>query len=366
MSTAAQTIGWSLWGVDPRCWKVPSGVPNACGIHIHVGESCYADAGGHYWNTTLIDHDPWAAVTYRSLGLWTVGQTQVVTGLTNYEVLGHTMIVHDSTGARVACGIITPATLKVPAMAPYFSYTGNLRVTGDADVHGFGVTDTAGQYLSWSLSGVDPKCKHGADSSTPNSCGVHIHHGMSCTEDALGHYWNKTTFSVDPWATVSYKAGKSRTSDNYVAASQDTVVTGFENTLVNGHTLIVHDYSGGRISCGIIAPHKEVTNAFVKYFTYRGELNVSGYITVTGSGVLGEAAQNLAWDLAGVDPACSTPPAHDANPNACGIHIHVGKDCTSDAGGHYFAGGTDPWTVVKYQASAHGTTFEGADVRVVT
>jgi len=364
LKSAAQTIGWNLYGVDPACWTVPSGVKNACGIHIHKGQSCYADAEGHYWNNTLIPDDPWATVTYNSFGLWTLGTAKVITGLTNYQVLNHTMIVHDSTGARIACGIIIPAMLQVPAMTPYFSYTGNLKVSGGADVYGFGVTNTAGQYLKWSFTGVDPQCKNGA-SNTPNSCGVHIHQGMNCSGNALGHYWNKTTFGTDPWATVNYKADMSW-NGKFVTVSHDAVVTGFENTIVNGHTMIVHDYTGGRISCGIIAPHKEVTNAFVKYFSYTGDLEVSGFITVRGSGVLDEAAQELGWSLNGVDPACSTPPAPDANPNACGIHIHVGMDCTSDAGGHYFAVSSDPWTAVKYTATPFGATFTWKDVKVVT
>merc|ERR1719191_144296 len=121
--------------------------------------------------------------------------------------------------------------------------------------------------------------------------------------------------------------------------------------------MIVHDYTGGRIACGIISPHAEVANAFVKYYTYGGDLEVFGWVKVGGSGVLEEASQELSWQLAGVDPACQTAPGPSANPNACGIHIHVGMDCTSNAGGHYYAVSSDPWTTVKYTATPSGATF---------
>jgi len=352
IETATQTLSWQLEGLDPRCNESNEGVSNACGIHIHQGTSCYEDAGGHYWNTTLIDSDPWATVTYQTRkneSAWAVG-VEVVTGLTNFEVLGRAMIVHDFTGARIACGIIIPEKLAVPAFTPYFSYTGSLEVEGAMDVTGMGVTDDAGQILSWSLKGLDPNCSSGANSEYSNSCGIHIHAGTDCTSDALGHYWNQTTYSADdPWSMISYtsKKGKSR-------EKQVPVVTGLENTFVNGHAMIVHSYIGGRIACGIISPSSEVANAFVKYYTYTGDLEVSGWVKVVGTGVLEDASQELSWRLAGVDPACETAPGTGANANACGIHIHVGMDCTSDAGGHYYAVDTDPWTALKYTTTPRG------------
>jgi len=370
LKTATQTLSWELTGLDPDCKTTPEGVKNACGIHIHEGTSCYEDAGGHYWDKNLINPDPWTKVTYKTLSWFTQCYAtekgvDVVTGLTNFDVLGHTMIVHDHTGARVACGVITPYMLAVPAFTPYFDYTGYLEVTGSMAVSGPGVADSAGQTLSWELKGVDPRCKEGAGVGIKNSCGVHIHAGKNCSSDALGHYWNKTTLKDDPWSSVGYTSVSWFLSDVYAWERARPVVTGLENSLVNGHTMIVHDYDGGRIGCGIIAPHAEVANAFVPYFSYTGALKVSGWVKAVGRGVVGDASQVLAWKLKGVDPACSTAPASTANPNACGIHIHVGKDCTSNAGGHYFAVSKDPWTAVKYRTQP-GDDAEAIKQTVVT
>ena len=58
------------------------------------------------------------------------------------------MIIHDADGDRVACGIIVPKTLAVPAFTRYFSYEGNLTVQGEMSVEGVGALDQAGQVLS--------------------------------------------------------------------------------------------------------------------------------------------------------------------------------------------------------------------------
>lgn len=368
LKSATQTVAWQLKGVDPGCETVPEGVKNACGIHIHEGKSCYADAGGHYWNTSLFEVDPWATVaykteTFKSYAWSSETGVAVATGLTNYEVLGHTVIVHDHTGARVACGVITPQRLTVNALVSYFDYKGPLHVSGSVLLKAQppGVDATASQAVSWSLKGVDAKCKSGAGAE-PNSCGVHIHEGMSCTENALGHYWNRTTYQADPWSPIHY------TSRSFAGQSVPVaftwwkswpVTTGLEMTDVNGHTMIVHDYEGARVACGIISPHAEVANAFVPYYSYKGALAVAGWVKVLGKGALGGASQELSWSLEGVDPACGAERPPSENPNACGVAIHQGMDCTADAMGHYFGAGVevDPWTemtAVKYQSNKRG------------
>merc|ERR1719284_1715812 len=94
------------------------------------------------------------------------------------------------------------------AFMPYYSYTGSPKVSGKVAVQGTGLMTTATQTLSWQLSGVDPACKRGASPDIKNSCGLHIHQGTSCYDNALGHYWNTTLFEADPWATVSYTTKK--------------------------------------------------------------------------------------------------------------------------------------------------------------
>ena len=131
---AIQFFNFALAGADPNCVDGPTqGVANSCGVHIHAGTSCEADALGHYYNSALAS-DPWASVTYTSTeaGLAS-GRGSPITGLSHANILGHTFVVHDLTGARVACALIEdrPGLSKMAAedFVPYFNYAGNLQAS---------------------------------------------------------------------------------------------------------------------------------------------------------------------------------------------------------------------------------------------
>ena len=69
-------------------------------------------------------------------------------------------------------------------------------------------------------------------------------------------------------------------------------------------------------------------------------------------------AQEFTYSLTGVDSRCNSGAGEAAN--SCGMHIHAGTDCTSDAGGHYFDEklAEDPWAKVSY--TAVGSVASGA------
>ena len=50
--------------------------------------------------------------------------------------------------------------------------------------------------------------------SAANSCGIHIHSGMTCTGNALGHYYTGSV-TTDPWTTIAYTS----TSDGTTSGS---------------------------------------------------------------------------------------------------------------------------------------------------
>ena len=92
------------------------------------------------------------------------------------------------------------AQLTATDFVPYYNYNGGLAVAGTVTV----TTDGTSQTLDYSLSNVDPLCGAGADSDTANSCGVHVHQGTTCTDDAGSHWYDDESISEDPWASVSY------------------------------------------------------------------------------------------------------------------------------------------------------------------
>jgi hypothetical protein len=83
------------------------------------------------------------------------------------------MIVHAFDGSRIGCALLSDgvdATLAATSFVPYFSYSGNLAVSGSV-----GPMTTSGttQTFAYALSGVDPQCSSGAGSAG-NSCGSRL------------------------------------------------------------------------------------------------------------------------------------------------------------------------------------------------
>merc|ERR1712048_259894 len=81
---------------------------NASGIHIHEGMTCDdADSvGGHYYDGDSIAADPWSPITYQaSADGTTKGKTKASIGA-GQDITGRAIVVHDKTGARVACALI--------------------------------------------------------------------------------------------------------------------------------------------------------------------------------------------------------------------------------------------------------------------
>lgn len=100
-----EVVSATLTGVDTACTGTQTGDGNRCGVHIHEGSTCTQGTGGHLFSG---DTDPWVPVTYTdaSSGDATVAGVTVATGYSVTTLFGKAMVVHDSTGARVACSIL--------------------------------------------------------------------------------------------------------------------------------------------------------------------------------------------------------------------------------------------------------------------
>merc|ERR1712087_60704 len=260
----SQELTWIFDDVDSAC-NSPSagdGVSNGCGIHIHVGTGCadHSTWGGHFFNVTS---DPWGNITYVASGDGSSTQkdeVQVATGLSEEEILGRVMVVHELTsGARIACGVIEESTgdagkSYVDDFVPYPGYTGNLTVTGQltmTQVAGTGTT--AKQMLSWNLEGVDTACVGNAAENVTNGCGIHVHAGTSCDVAANvgGHYFSGELDSNDPWLPIKYVSDPGAQSEG----TSVEVITGLSMGDITGRVVVVHELAGGaRVACGIVKP----------------------------------------------------------------------------------------------------------------
>lgn len=240
------SIAYDLSNVDDRCTAVGS-EGNSCGIHIHSGTSCidHLLVGGHYYSSSL-SSDPWSTVVFTAEADGTAtGAVQVTYGQTASDSDGRAFVVHDYTGARKTCNLIghTETVVTIDNPGTYPTWTGTA-ITGSV-ILGFVGEQVS---MSYNLANVDSACT--TTSSEANSCGIHIHAGVSCDthEEVEGHYYDSATISSDPWADVAF------------VTSSGTDALGVVPAVTFGHTysesahraFVIHDQSGARVSCAII------------------------------------------------------------------------------------------------------------------
>ena len=241
---------------------------NGCGVHVHSGTSCTdpASQGGHYYpaetpsSTSPWITDPWAKVRYQSTnasGDAELNIPQLTTGA--YDIGGKVFIVHNSTGGRVACGVLTEVTDGVVSTVTSALLPGAplARVT----------MFTQGQRVVFagSASGLEPDLIDGTNCTAKNGCGVHVHKGKSCADAASqeGHYYDSAAIAVDPWLQIKYAPSSPsgnaafifRTEVGYAASG---------GADVDSWAFVVHNSAGVRTACGLlgrgIAPGKPGAN----------------------------------------------------------------------------------------------------------
>lgn len=155
----AVIITYDMRDLDDRCTEAQDDVANSCGIHIHAGTSCdeASDVGGHYYDATMVETDPWTYdASYKANGGadGSAFGSLVVTHGYGYEAsLGHAFVMHDYTGARVSCTII--ATENCADSCPY---------------HNDGICDDGGSGAKFASCVYGSDCGDCGDRSTGGEC----------------------------------------------------------------------------------------------------------------------------------------------------------------------------------------------------
>jgi hypothetical protein len=158
------------------------------GLHIHEGLTCASDAEvkGHYWNGDP-NADPWGPGIYKlDADDVAKGNYQITSGYNIAGNKGHTVVVHNDDGIKIACGILEVAR-----------------------------------------------------------GGVHVHAGLTCDDAALvgGHYY-KSLLSTDPdpW-TSTFSSGLDSADEIAEIASG----YGYADNLL--HAVVVHSAAGTHLLC---------------------------------------------------------------------------------------------------------------------
>jgi len=251
-------IPYFLLGLEVACESPPSGVANACGIHVHEGESCSTAAGigGHYWNASYVSSDPWASITYSDVGGVGAGTVSIDIGYTLNQIMGQVMVLHGSAGERVACAPIPSSSFKasfnslsapfpIVKFGAYPGYTGSMVFDGYASLLPGGEDAVAVGYY---FTGAEAACI--TPPSIANACGIHVHAGKNCesASDIGGHYWNTSYVASDPWSSITYLVEVAGAS-----AGGFTAKIGYDLDQVVGQVLVLHDSTGARASCAVIS-----------------------------------------------------------------------------------------------------------------
>lgn len=322
-------ISYNLNGTEPTC-TTPGPAPNSCGIHIHVGFTC-DNAGAHYFNSSLYPVDPWSAATYMVSPM--PGSLIVSHGFDYEHSKGRTVVVHDYSGARVACAVI-PATTDRATATNFVKLSNAPLVQGNATLD----FRTDSVHISYNFTQVDQRCSQ-PEPGVKNSCGLHIHQGMSC-DNSGEHYYNAAIYTMDPWANITYKASDSN-ANGFV-----DVEFGYGFLQSRGHTLVLHDADGNKMACAVISTGDALRDTVgVVSFTNLEPTALQGKVLVDFQGM----GVKLSYDLMGVETNCSTVGSAKLS---CGIHIHQGFDCSAPMEHYYNVNSypADPWMYASYTA----------------
>merc|ERR1740117_520728 len=305
----ASIDGLEAPGVEPSITGTPNPTADRGknGIHIHYGDSCANIKGdapfditdpndpvknanaGHYYNpaTSLLQSpidlmytvDPWADVKWnsdadgKSTGSVTIpgfSSSEASLGADDFSAFGRVVIVHNSFGTKIACGVLAPSNTVM----------GNVRASVDPSL--LGDSNSLGLLkFDWNLEGLnayDEACETCTDETkgcTDGTCtdetkgctkcelgGIHIHYGNSCDSEVTvkgdaptgaskGHYYNPAD-ATDPWTTVMWKSNAYGDAEDSAEFTEDQLGAAPDSAF--NRVVIVHNRNGKKVACGVLAP----------------------------------------------------------------------------------------------------------------
>ena len=224
-------------------------VSTSGGWHIHSGFGCSAATGAgspgpHFFDG--LSSDPWNVVRYHTDASGVALIDETVAGFGGGPgsirgVAGRTVVIHSSSGTRIACGIIAPyahGQADVVHIGPYPDYG----VVDNGALEVFGMmyerpTARMGVLFSGLFTGVVPNYNGG----------WHVHSGVSCaTRAAVGpHYF--APLPTDPWNPVRYDSfGGSALIDQFMPDFSWAA-----DLSIAGRAIVAHDQSNLRAGCGV-------------------------------------------------------------------------------------------------------------------
>ena len=327
-------------------------VSSTGGFYIGDGVSCDdVMASGPPYSPEGPAPDTWQSTTWISDAS---GMAQVKYQLGDFSlgganpVAGRVVVVQNSTGASVACGVLASTSGQVLHMAAYPGYDGKYSdLAGTLLVSNLNAAGAVGVQIAGTVGGLE----------TASAGGIHVHEGFTCAvADAVGgHYWPMSTFEVDPWCSSGAECATVWNSDATGAARVQVSVPSFSLETWNPvayRAVVLHLSNGTRAGCGLAGQPQNAVAYLGKYPGYAWKngtgSNVTGTVVVQNAAVsaAGAAASDNAMYTSAID-VVATLAGLEVNASG-GIHVHEGVSCAkaSGVGGHYWPLSTfsaDPW-----------------------
>jgi len=280
-----------------------------------------------------------------------------------HDLTGKPFVIHDNSGARVACGLfaVMEAGVSSVELSPYGDGS---TVTGAATVLYIAAIDAIymwGHAMNLEANLVSSSMTGGSDCTATNGCGAHIHMGTACTDVSTqgGHLYNSSATTPDPWLTIGYH----HTSATGYATFSGLAFGPYDPA---GKPFVVHNNAGDRVACGMLAEAEEAEEeeeqepeaTMQVYHAHANWMDstkggMMGHMTVF---VNGTSMYGVGF-ATGLEPNLPAADSTDCTAtNGCGFHIHTGSACddATTQGGHLYSADTDPWAEIRYETDPDG------------
>ena len=221
------------------------------GIHVHEGVSCaeVSEVGAHFYPGLAVD--PWLDTMWASNAngaasvSFPMAHFAVGNGDDEQNVANRAVVVHDSSGARVACGVLASTPGEVLQVAGYPGYAGAY-----ADMTGTLVVSNLAQGDGVSFVGTL------ANLEASTSGGLHVHQGLTVDDaDGVGgHYYDPSYYAVDPWCSsgcASVWTSDASGASNIAFQMMNFTVGAAQ--AVDLHAMVIHLSNGTRAGAGLIS-----------------------------------------------------------------------------------------------------------------
>jgi hypothetical protein len=241
-------VTFRVEGLERDCqqctWSIVEG--NTCHDASKLGDTQYYDKT----DPELISLDPYNMCYYKTVeGMSDSTQTSF-NGYNLKENEHHALVMFDSSGSPVACGILKRHAhpMTFPRLWANIASSPNYK---EGEIQGKARLDfypDMAFHFGFQVNGLPSNCP---------MCDISIHVGTSCNDAPGDHFWNPEKLPYDPWGFVNGAFYQTDPNGTTVDRHGFYLYDGFTHDDHMNHVVILSDKSGNAVACGELreSPH---------------------------------------------------------------------------------------------------------------